>query len=154
MYLYKYVDKKGYNRHYDISSFEKKTYKVVKETPMGYWISEVFQSGNFEVISYDKKWISKNTNHHKKFAFQNDVDAIRNYRFKKASQIRILTERLIDAEERYKAAIEKDVTYRPRDEEYFSRLMVNGKKIHKNKPSTAPRFRNKGGFITEKEMLI
>lgn len=156
MYLYKYVDKKGYDKRFNISAIEKETYKVIRETPKGYWISKVLQSGNFEIISRSKKWISKNTNHHKRFAFFSEEDAMRNYRFKKASQIRILTERLINAEERYKEAIERDVTYRPRDEERtYSRFIVNGKRIHeKVKIPTAPIFKRKDGFITEEEMTI
>lgn len=149
MYLYKYVDRKNYNRYMNNYPIQKKTYKVVKETPKGYWISEIFQSGN---ISSFKKWISKHTNHHRKFAFENEEDAIRHYRFKKAAQIRILTENLVRAEERYKIAVEKDVTYRPRDENQYSRWVVNGRPVSSKKYPMDSRF--KGGFITEEEMSL
>ena len=60
---------------------EERKYRVVKETPCGYWIS-------FE----DRKWISKTSK--KRFAYPTKKEARDSFKARKTRQIEILTKQI------------------------------------------------------------
>lgn len=135
MYLYRYRDR-FYS--YEGVKIELEKYKVIKETPQGYWISKVLEYYTMETfVTDDKKWIGKNSI--KKFAFETRKDAMRNFRFRKAAQVRILEERLYIAKVAYEKAKKRDLTYDP----------VNSIGTFN--------FNKKGndfGFLTEEDVMI
>jgi len=150
MYLYRYVD------NYDGISEEK--YKIIKETPKGFWLSICF--GLFgeerDVLSSNKKWVKKHTMEHKRFAFENKRDAMRQYRCRKAAQVRILLSRLRNAERHYQQAILEDETYRQRDEESYARVVYHRNKNYLYKLEHGEHAKEFGaeGFLKEEEMMI
>jgi hypothetical protein len=115
MYLYRYVDDL-----YDYRGprIKEQKFKIIKETPKGYWISKEYQDrsifGVINTLSDNKKWIGKNTQRHRKFAFESKEDAMRSYRYRKAAQLRILRQRVKYAEQLFEKAKEKDETYDPK----------------------------------------
>lgn len=135
MFLYRYVD--GYVRYGYGDPIHEEKYKVIKETPKGYWIKKWIgiYFGELDLLSTKKKWISKHTCNHKKFAFENRVDAMRQYRFRKAAQVRILQAKMEHAEMLYQNAVEKDPTYvKENDEKSHSRwIVMRNKEIRKRR---------------------
>jgi len=65
-----------------------KVFKVIKETPCGYWI-KLFYRGN------DKKWVSKTTK--KRYAYPTKQEALTSFKARKRRQIEILNSQLIRA---------------------------------------------------------
>lgn len=146
MYLYRYVD--GWFQF----PIEEEIYKVIKITPQGYWIQKLYDFDEFgDLLIGKKKWISKNTYNHRKFAYEDREEAMRNYRFRKATQIRILQDRLENAEKCYKEACEKDVTYEPEDEEFGSRDMYHRKNAMMKRRK---KEKEQHSFLSEEEMMI
>jgi hypothetical protein len=66
----------------------KKKFKVVKETPCGYWV-RLYYSFN------DKKWVSKVAK--KRYAYPTEQEAMTNFKARKRRQIEILSAQLQDA---------------------------------------------------------
>ena len=151
MYLYRYVDDYLDNRIHE------EVYKVIKPTPSGYWIRKLsFTFGgqiaineNGEEIFYTKKkWIGRGTARNRRFAFESKEDAMRNYRFRKKAQIRILEERLEIANILYEQAIKEDVTYHPDEEKenWSRRIHWQRKDLKKQKQGYE--------FIKEEEFSV
>lgn len=64
---------------------EKRKFKVVKETPCGYWIDL------FEFFD-DKKWVSKTGK--KRYAYPTEEEAMTSFKARKKRQIQILSDKL------------------------------------------------------------
>lgn len=60
---------------------KKRKFRVIKETPCGYWIS-LFESFD------DKKWVSKVAK--KRYAYPTDIEALTSFKARKRRQIEIL----------------------------------------------------------------
>jgi len=152
MYLYRYVDSYGY----DANIVEQK-YKIVKETPKGFWLKlHCYNIDGVDIFSANKKWIKKHTMPHKRFAFEDKRDAMTQYRHRKAAQVRILLSRLRHAERHYQQAILKDEYYRPMDEEKHSRYMYHQNKDYLYNLEHCEHSKEFGfeGFLKEEEMMI
>jgi len=86
MILYRYDDS-YYSNNY--APFLRK-FRVIKETPKGYWIKEGETDGDFAFGEYEiqkEKWVSKHT----KFVFKNKKDAMYSYYRRKLAHRKFLT---------------------------------------------------------------
>jgi len=107
--FYRYVDTESGGYYLDVDgdmtpsgittiSVDLIEYRVVKETPKGFWIQEYL--GPF--WSSDKKWISN----HSKFAWDTKEKALKSFKLRKKSQIKIYNKRLNSAKTALKMAEE------------------------------------------------
>jgi hypothetical protein len=80
-YLYRFED---YENTLGVH-VRKREFKVIKETPCGYWI-KLFYSFN------DKKWVSKVAK--KRYAYPSEQEAMINFKARKRRQIEILSAQL------------------------------------------------------------
>jgi hypothetical protein len=87
MKFYRYENVNVYNLGVQV---ELRKYRLLKETPKGYWIT--YYSIGF---SGDKRWVSKNGKN--RFAYPTKEEAIFNFKMRKKRQISILENRLFDA---------------------------------------------------------
>ena len=84
-------------------------FKLIKETPCGYWIRNERFYGDKH-----KKWMSKNS--HKQFACLTQEDAMISFQARKKRQIKILTAQLNSA----KQSLKNSKTYEfKKESEYF-----------------------------------
>lgn len=101
MIFYRFEDGES---HWDYYSYpvRERTFKLVKETKCGYWITDV-------VFSIDKpKWVSKNSR--KRYAYLDRAQALQSFIARKEKQIKILTASLKASEIRLKNAKAIDLT--------------------------------------------
>jgi hypothetical protein len=83
-YLYRFDD-----MHYTTGvRVEKRKFKVIKETPCGYWIKL------FDCFD-DKKWVSKTGK--KRYAYPTEEEALTSFKARKRRQIEILESQLTRA---------------------------------------------------------
>lgn len=90
------IDVSG-GEHYSLTALriELMEFTVTKETPKGYW----FTMGEIYGIHSPAKWASKESK--KRYCYPTKEEALKAFLFRKASQIRILTEKLNRAKMAY-----------------------------------------------------
>lgn len=95
-FFYRYEDRLYYDYKIQIQELK---FILVKETPCGYWIRRYWgiDFGDDSSDSGCKKWIKKNPKNRNAYAFENKIDAIRNFAYRKNAQVRILESRLENA---------------------------------------------------------
>ena len=79
-----------------------KEYKLVRETPKGYWIIDDLWHYDEESVETYKKWVSKTAR--KRWAYPTIEEALTSFKARKNRQIRILTHQLKGAKVALKLA--------------------------------------------------
>ena len=83
-----------------------KEYKLVRETPKGYWIIDDLWDYDEESVETYKKWVSKTAR--KRWAYPTKEEALVSFKARKRRQIRILTYQLSEAKTALKLAEGED----------------------------------------------
>ena len=96
MELYRY-ESPSFRTYGKEHKLELRKFKVVKETPKGYWIVEKYSYHEyFELDNEDKKrWVAKDAL--RSFAYDTKEKALKSFQFRKRSQIAILENQLENA---------------------------------------------------------
>jgi hypothetical protein len=68
-------------------------FKLVKETPKGYWIKQI------SILPEDERWVSKSSRN--RYAFPTKAEAINNFLHRKSRQISILDKKLQQAKKAF-----------------------------------------------------
>lgn len=96
MFLYRYEDV-SYSRYGNNVKIEELKFKVIRETPRGFWIKRSYDRNffHFEINGEKDKWVSKTA--FKRYAYPTREEAMVNFKARKVAQIRILEHQLNQA---------------------------------------------------------